>query len=523
MTAGTGDAVDRRVAGRYRLAEQLGAGAYGTVWRAFDEILGVTVAAKEVRISPAASLENTARILARVEREARMVAKLRDHPNVVTVLDVVRDEGLPWIIMEFIPSVSLAEAIRARGAFPPGEVARIGVAVLAALIAAHRAGITHRDVKPANILIGEDGRVVLVDFGVAVHAAEPTITEGPIGTLAYMAPEQFEGTRMLSASDFFSLGATLYYTVEGVSAFSRPTEAATIQAVLNEHPHLVRAPEPLASVVLGFLVKDPERRLTGDAGLAALRAAATELRQSPQESDAASTSDGSSASDGSSTSDAFVTPDGGVRAHAERPGTEAAGTAVHGQPGEPQVPRRAQPDSVETAGAIRYREAALRRAVGGVLAACALAAAAIPWILGPAIGLPAWVYALAALWSGFFGCWAAAFAYLLCRPDVLVLDETSLRYRRGAEAHVLPRQQVSGVRVRAGRIEVALSDPTDAAHYQGRCEPPHIDDAGVLLFCRLEDLSGVSDGKVLAALRRFGYDVAVTAASTPRESLRPAR
>ncbi|WP_235949559.1 protein kinase domain-containing protein [Candidatus Frankia alpina] len=124
MTAGTGDAVDRRVAGRYRLIEQLGAGAYGTVWRAFDEILGVTAAAKEVRISPAASLENTAHILARAEREARMVAKLRDHPNVVTVLDVVRDEGLPWIIMEFIPSVSLAEAIRARGAFPPGSGSR---------------------------------------------------------------------------------------------------------------------------------------------------------------------------------------------------------------------------------------------------------------------------------------------------------------------------------------------------------------------------------------------------------------
>ncbi|THJ39540.1 serine/threonine protein kinase, partial [Candidatus Frankia alpina] len=235
-----------------------------------------------------------------------------------------------------------------------------------------------------------------------------------------------------------------------------------------------------------FLVKDPQRRLTGATGLAALRAAATELRQPPQESD-------------------------------------ATGIVVHGQPGEPQVSRPAKPDPVEMTESIRYREAPLRRAVGGVLSACALAAAAIPWVLGPAIGLPAWGYALAALWTSFFGGWAAAFGYLLCRPDVLVLDGTSLRYRRGAEEHVLPRQQVSGVRVRAGRIEIVLSDPTGAAHYQGRSEPPQIDDAGVLLFCRLEDLSGVSDDKVLAALRSFGYDVAVTAASIPRESLRPAR
>ncbi|EIV96277.1 serine/threonine-protein kinase [Frankia sp. QA3] len=500
MTAGTGDAVGRRVAGRYRLVEQLGAGAYGTVWRAFDETLDVTVAAKEVRLSPAASLDDTARMLARVEREARMVAKLRDHPHVVTVLDVVREGGLPWIIMEFIPSVSLAEAIHVRGAFPPGEVARIGVAVLDALTAAHQAGITHRDVKPANILIGEDGRVVLVDFGVAVHASEPTITEGPIGTLAYMAPEQFGGTRMLSASDLFSLGATLYCTVEGVSAFSRPTEAATIQAVLTEHPRLVRAPEPLAGAILGFLVKDPERRLTGDAGLAALRVAATELRELPQESDAASASD------------AFMTLGDGVRAHVGRVEADATRIVVHGQPA-PEL--AAEADPVEMTGPIRYREAALRRAVGGVLSVCALAAAAVPWILEPVIDLPAWTYALAVLWSGFFGCWAGVFVYLLGRPDVLVLDETSLRYRRGAEDHVLPREQVSGVRVRAGRIEIDLSDPTGAGPYQGRSEPPHLDDAGVLVFCVLEDLSGASDDKVVAALRRFG-GAAFTEVPRPR-------
>ncbi len=490
MTAGTGDAVDRRVAGRYRLVEQIGAGAYGTVWRAFDEILDVTVAAKEVRLSPAASLDDTARILARVEREARMVAKLRDHPHVVTVLDVVRDDGLPWIIMEFIPSVSLAEAVSVRGPLPPGEVARIGVAVLTALIAAHQAGITHRDVKPANILIGTDGRVLLVDFGVAVHASEPTITKGPIGTLAYMAPEQFDGTRLLAASDLFSLGATLYCAVEGVSAFSRPTEAATIRAVLHEHPRPTRAPEPLAGVILGFLVKNPERRLTGDAGLVALRVAAAEPRQWPQESDAASTSDGSP------TAGSAVTSGDGLRAQVEREAAATARIAVHGRP-EPE----AQADPVERTGPIRYREAPLRRVAGGVLCACALAAAAVPWVLGPAIDPPAWVYALAVIWSGFFGGWAAVFVYLLVRPDVLVLDRTSLRYRRGAEEHVLSREQISAVRVRAGRVEVDLVDPAGAGRYQGRSEPPHLDDSGVLVFCVLQDLSGASDDRVAAAVR----------------------
>lgn len=515
MTAGTGDAVHRRVAGRYRLIEQLGAGSYGTVWRAFDETLDVTVAAKEVRLSPTASLEKSARILARVEREARMVAQLRDHPHVVTVLDVVQDDGLPWIIMEFIPSVSLAEAILARGAFPPGEVARIGVAMLDALTAAHLAGITHRDVKPANILIGDDGRVVLVDFGVAVHVADPTSTQGPIGTLAYMAPEQFGGTRALSGSDLFSLGATLYYAVEGVSAFSRSTEAATIQAVLTEHPRLVRAPEPLAGAILGFLVKDPKHRLTGDAGMASLRVAATELLATellatellelPRDSDIASTSD------------AFVTSGDGARVRVERGEADTTRVVAPGQPDEPRASRStqlspnpnrplpaAESDPVEMAGPCRYREAPLRRAAGGVLALCALVATAVPWGLGVAIDLPAWIYAFAVLWSGFFGCWAGVFVYLLGRSDMLVLDETSLRYRRGAEEHVLLRDQVSGVRVRAGRIEIDLSDPVGAGPFQGRREPPQIDSTGVLVFCVLEDLSGAAEDEVAAALRRFG-------------------
>ncbi|EFC80501.1 protein kinase [Parafrankia sp. EUN1f] len=117
--------------------------------------------------------------------------------------------------MEYVPSVSLAEALHTRGAFPADEVIRIGVAALDALVAAHQRGINHRDVKPANILIGHDGRIVLVDFGVASHGSDPTITDGPIGTLAYIAPEQFAGIRQSTAGDLFSIGATLYHAAEG--------------------------------------------------------------------------------------------------------------------------------------------------------------------------------------------------------------------------------------------------------------------------------------------------------------------
>lgn len=473
MTAGIGEVVERRVAGRYRLLEQLGAGAYGTVWRALDEILDVTVAAKEVRIPATATPSVTSYLVTRVIREARMVARLRDQPNVVTVLDVVEEDALPWIIMEYVPGVSLAEAIRTRGAFPAGEVARIGAALLEALIAAHRLRITHRDVKPANILLGHDDRIVLVDFGVAVHVSDPTITDGPIGTLAYIAPEQFAGVRQLAASDLFSLGATLYHAVEGVSPFFRPTEAATVQAVLNDEPVLVRASGPLAAVIRGLLGKESDRRLSAEAALVILRSATEPQGTEPQGT--------------------------------EPQGTEARGRASAPGPGgeEPGGDGPVGPVATLPAVSERFGESRLRRAVGAGLAAASLAAAAGPWALVAAGDQPAWIGAPAAVWSCLFAGWAAALGYLYCRPDTLLLDESALRYRRAGEQHVLTRDQVIGARVRAGRLELDLANPAEATRYAGRSEPPYLDPSDVLVLCHLADLAD-ADAVAAAVRRRFG-------------------
>ncbi|WP_051105516.1 serine/threonine-protein kinase [Parafrankia discariae] len=253
--------MDRLVAGRYRLAERLGAGAYGTVWRAVDELLDVNVAVKEIRLHAAVTDPESSGLLARVVHEAKVVALLRDHPNVVTVLDVVHEGDLPWIVMEWIPSRSLAEVVGQEGPLAARDVARVGLEVLNALVAAHAAGIVHRDVKPANILLGDDGRIVLVDFGVAVLESHSTVTQSPLGTLAYMAPERFSGARATSASDLFSLGVTLYTAAEGVSPFARETEAATVAAVLSYQPEPPRRAEALGTTILSLIDKDPDVRL----------------------------------------------------------------------------------------------------------------------------------------------------------------------------------------------------------------------------------------------------------------------
>ncbi|WP_063820961.1 serine/threonine-protein kinase [Parafrankia elaeagni] len=489
MAAETDDAVGTRIAGRYQLIEQIGAGAYGTVWRAVDEVLNVTVAAKQLRIPATVSPGHTSLLVTQVMREARMVAKLRDHPNVVTVLDVVEENNLPWIIMEYVPSVSLAEAIRTRGVFSADEVIRIGISILDALVAAHQRGINHRDVKPANILIGHDGRVMLVDFGVAVHGSDPSISEGPIGTLTYIAPEQFAGIRRSTAGDLFSLGATLYYAAEGASAFSRPTQAATIQAVLHDHPRFVRTPASLATVIEGFLTKDPADRLTGSAGLAALRGA-------------------------------LAAP------HREEPGH--AGEPLE-RPEEPPKHVGEQPEHAAEP-PVELRESRLRRVLGGILAVVALAAAAAPWSVVYVGDHPAWIGAPAAVWSCFFGSWAVVFGYLFCRPDLLLISETALRYRRDGVDHLLTREQIDGARVRAGRLEVRLSDPPRSSgspdpawlrRYQVRSEPPYLDPGGVLVLCALGDLSGASAEQVASAVRRFGNEEFAGSSSAPTAPTAP--
>ncbi|ADP84370.1 serine/threonine-protein kinase [Pseudofrankia inefficax] len=247
---------------RYRLLEPLGSGGFGTVWKALDQRLRVDVAIKELAVPGGVDDPTFAERVARAEREARNVVKLRDHPHVVSVHDVLTERGRPWIVMQLVSGRSLAQILREDGPLPEADVARIAVEVIDALAAAHALGITHRDVKPANIMLTPEGRAVLVDFGIAVQESDTNITHGVIGTLAYTAPERFDGERGTPASDAFSLGATLYHVVEGSSPFARAEQQATLHAVLSENPPLAQRAPGLAPVLAGLLAKDPADRLT---------------------------------------------------------------------------------------------------------------------------------------------------------------------------------------------------------------------------------------------------------------------
>jgi serine/threonine protein kinase len=158
---------ERVIAGRYRLLAPLGEGGMGTVWRARDEVLNREVAVKEVRAPAGVAADDVQRMYARLEREAWAAARVTNR-NVVTVYDVATDGGRPWIVMELVRGLSLAEVLDAEGPMPPQRAAHVGAEVLAALRSAHEAGVLHRDVKPANVLIANDGRIVLTDFGIAM-------------------------------------------------------------------------------------------------------------------------------------------------------------------------------------------------------------------------------------------------------------------------------------------------------------------------------------------------------------------
>ncbi|MBD9703467.1 protein kinase [Streptomyces sp. ID01-12c] len=267
----------RIINGRYRLLRTLGAGGMGRVWLAYDGELACEVSMKEISL-PDVPLDATepAQRIARARSEARHAARLRGHPHVATVHDVVLHEGLPWIVMEYVPdAVDLQAVVRQRGPLAPEQVARIGLAVLDALTAGHRIGILHRDVKPANILLAADAsgdpyaRVLLTDYGIALRpeSREPrlTATAGILGTPGYLAPERARGEPPTPAADLFSLGATLYAAVEGRGPFDRHGEYATLTALLGEEPAPPARAGELAPVLHGLLIKDPVRRLSPEA------------------------------------------------------------------------------------------------------------------------------------------------------------------------------------------------------------------------------------------------------------------
>ncbi|WP_176711556.1 serine/threonine-protein kinase, partial [Streptomyces sp. PTY087I2] len=265
-----GDKNGRLLAGRYRLGGVLGRGGMGTVWRADDETLGRTVAVKELRFPSAIDEDEKRRLITRTLREAKAIARIRNN-SAVTVYDVVDEDDRPWIVMELVEGKSLAEVIREDGTLTPKRAAEVGLAILDVLRSAHRQGILHRDVKPSNVLIAEDGRVVLTDFGIAQVEGDPSVTSTGmlVGAPSYISPERARGHKPGPPADLWSLGGLLYASVEGCPPYDKGSAIATLTAVMTEPLDPPKNAGPLTEVIYGLLARDPEQRLD-DAGARAL-------------------------------------------------------------------------------------------------------------------------------------------------------------------------------------------------------------------------------------------------------------
>ncbi|CAM05714.1 serine/threonine protein kinase [Saccharopolyspora erythraea NRRL 2338] len=254
----------RIIADRYRLESRLGGGAMGTVWSAIDELLRRPVAVKEVRLPPGMPEEEAAELRERALREARAIAVVT-HPNVVTLYDVAREAGEPFVVMELVPSQSLAAVLDEHGPLDDHQLALIADGVASALEAAHRAGIVHRDVKPGNVLIGDDGRIKLSDFGISRNISEQTITRTGImlGTPAFIAPEIASGDGVTASADLWGLGATLFAAAEGRPPYDAGDDpVATVTEVVRGPVPSSARPGPVGEVIAGLMVKDPAERMS---------------------------------------------------------------------------------------------------------------------------------------------------------------------------------------------------------------------------------------------------------------------
>ncbi|MEV4895203.1 serine/threonine-protein kinase [Nonomuraea sp. NPDC055795] len=270
------------VGGRYRLLRTIGKGGMGTVWQAHDEVLGRDVAVKEIQPPPDLSGPEREVFTVRTFREARAAGRVA-HPGVATVYDVLEEHGHPWIIMQLVPSRTLGELVREEGALPPVQAAAIGLQLMRALRAAHAAGVLHRDVKPDNVLLTDDGRAVLTDFGIATTEDDASLTRTGVlvGTPAFIAPERAAGGTARPAADLWSLGVTLYMAVEGHSPFQRGHALATLGAVMHDPPGPLSKAGPLGPVILGLLEKNPADRLTAEDTERHLHAITTGLTPEP--------------------------------------------------------------------------------------------------------------------------------------------------------------------------------------------------------------------------------------------------
>ncbi len=270
----------RLLAGRYRLGDVLGRGGMGTVWRATDETLGRVVAVKELRFPANIDEDEKRRLITRTLREAKAIARIRS-AGAVTVYDVVHEDDRPWIVMELIEGRSLADVIREDGPLKWRRAAEVGLAVLDVLRAAHLQGILHRDVKPSNVLIADDGRVVLTDFGIAQVEGDPSVTSTGmlVGAPSYISPERARGQKPGPPADLWSLGGLLYAAVEGAPPYDKGSAIATLTAVMTEPLGPPKNAGPLEGVMYGLLAKDPQKRLD-EAGA---RALLTEAVNAPDE------------------------------------------------------------------------------------------------------------------------------------------------------------------------------------------------------------------------------------------------
>ncbi|WP_327067344.1 serine/threonine-protein kinase [Kitasatospora sp. NBC_01302] len=252
----------RVLADRYRLDSVLGSGGMGTVWRAEDEMLGRIVAVKELRMHGGVDDDERHRLIVRTLREAKATARIR-HTAAVTVFDVVEEDDRPWIVMELVDGRSLAEVVKEDGPVTPARAAEIALELLGVLGAAHSQGILHRDVKPSNVLIGEDGRVVLTDFGIASVEGDSSVTSTGmlVGAPSYISPERARGQKPGPPADLWSLGGTLYAMLEGKPPYDRGSALATLTAVMTEELPPPANAGPLRPVIEGLLDKDPEKRL----------------------------------------------------------------------------------------------------------------------------------------------------------------------------------------------------------------------------------------------------------------------
>ncbi|WP_327090639.1 serine/threonine protein kinase [Nonomuraea sp. NBC_01738] len=256
---------EQLIARRYQLLRELGRGGMGVVWEGRDTLLNRPIAVKEVLLPPGVPPADQERLLLRTAREARNAARL-NHPSVVAIYDVVEEDGRPWIIMELVRAPSIEQVVASTGALPVRQAADVGRQVLSALRAAHEAGILHRDVKPSNILLDDEGRAVLTDFGIAMAEGDSSLTSTGMvtGSPSFLAPERVRAAEAGPASDLWSLGATLFACMIGRSPFDRGDPMGTLSALLNEEPDYRRIPPALHPVLQGLLRKEPHERLGGE-------------------------------------------------------------------------------------------------------------------------------------------------------------------------------------------------------------------------------------------------------------------